>query len=78
MAIDLLIKFEIFHDGNHWCARGVEVDIFTQGNTLDELNENLKEAVEIHYDEELRSGEDIKVVSISKFEVRSFAKATGG
>ncbi len=78
MAIDVLVKFDIYHDGKSWCARGIGVDIFTQGRTLDVLNENLKEAVEVHFDDELNSGEDIKVVSISEFEVKSIAKATGG
>lgn len=49
MAIDMLVKFDIYHDGDSWCARGIGVDIFTQGGSLDELNANLKEAVEVHY-----------------------------
>ena len=65
MAIEVLVKFDIYHDGKSWCARGIGVDIFTQGRTLDVLNENLKEAVEVHFDDELNSGEDIKVASIS-------------
>lgn len=27
----------IYVDGAFWCARGMGVDIFTQGTTLDEL-----------------------------------------
>ena len=46
----LLVKFEIYNDGEYWCARGIGVDIFTQGKTLDELMENIKEAVEVHFD----------------------------
>ena len=78
MAIDVLVKFDIYHDGKSWCARGIGVDIFTQGSSLDELNTNLREAVEVHYDDELSSGEDITVISISEFEVKSVAKAAGG
>jgi len=47
----MLVKFEIYNDGEYWCARGIGVDIFTQGKTLDELMVNIKEAVEVHYGE---------------------------
>jgi len=45
----MLVKVEIYHDGNYWCTRGIGEDMFTQGKTLDELMENLKEAVEVHF-----------------------------
>ncbi|EDY34559.1 conserved hypothetical protein [Aciduliprofundum boonei T469] len=73
----LLVKFEIYNDGEYWCACGIGVDIFTQGKTLDELMENIKEAVEVHFDEALENGEDVKIISISELEVHSFAKAAG-
>ncbi len=46
----MLVKIEAYHDGEFWCARGVGEDIFTQGETLDELIENIKEAVELHFE----------------------------
>ncbi|RLE75498.1 MAG: type II toxin-antitoxin system HicB family antitoxin [Thermoprotei archaeon] len=70
----MLVKFEIYNDGEYWCARGIGVDIFTQGKTLDELMENIKEAVEAHYGELLEKGEDIRILSISEIEVHSTAK----
>ena len=73
----MLVKFEVYNDGKHWCARGIGVDIFTQGKTLDELMKNIEEAVEVHFEEKLSSGEDIKILSISESEVHSLAKATG-
>ncbi len=72
--IELLVKFEIYKEESFWCARGIGVDIFTQGNTLDELMENISEAVELHFEDALMSGEDIKILSISELEVRSFAQ----
>jgi len=57
----MLIKFEIYNEGEYWCARGIGEDIFTQGKTLDELMENIKEAVEAHYGELLEKGEDIRI-----------------
>jgi predicted RNase H-like HicB family nuclease len=45
----MLVKIETYFDGEFWCARGIGEDIFTQGKTLDELQENIKEAVSVHY-----------------------------
>lgn len=45
----MLVKIETYFDGEHWCARGIGEDIFTQGDTLDDLFENIKEAVVIHF-----------------------------
>jgi len=70
----MLVKFEIYNDGEYWCARGIGVDIFTQGKTLDEAMDNIREAVEVHFDEVLNSGEEIKILSISETEVRSLVK----
>jgi predicted RNase H-like HicB family nuclease len=73
----MLVKFEIYNDGEYWCARGIGVDIFTQGKTLDELMGNVKGAVELHFEEVLSSGEGIQILSIFEFEVRSLAEAAG-
>ncbi len=69
----MLVKFEIYNDGKYWCARGIGVDIFTQGKTLDELMDNIKEAVEVHFEELLKKGEEVKILSISETEVHSVA-----
>lgn len=45
----MLVKIETYFDGEFWCARGIGEDIFTQGKTLDELQENIKEAVFAHF-----------------------------
>ena len=49
----MLVKFELYNDGEYWCARGIGEDIFTQGTTFDELVINLKEAVELHFQDTL-------------------------
>ena len=46
----MLVKIEVYNDGEFWCARGISEDIFTQGETLDELIENIKEAVALHFE----------------------------
>jgi len=45
----MLIKIETYFDGECWCARGIGEDIFTQGKTLDELHQNVQEAVACHF-----------------------------
>jgi len=65
----MLVKFEVYHDGEYWCARGIGEDIFTQGKTLDELIKNMKEAVEVHFMDEIEKGREIKVIWISELEV---------
>ncbi|AEF96604.1 type II toxin-antitoxin system HicB family antitoxin [Methanotorris igneus] len=67
------VKFRVYYDGEYWIAEGIDVSIFTQGKTLDELMKNLKEAVELHFEDELKAGEVIKILSVSEMEVSSVA-----
>jgi hypothetical protein len=46
----MLVKIEVYNDGEAWCARGIGEDIFTQGQTVDELYTNIKEAVSLHFE----------------------------
>ncbi|MBF8278137.1 MAG: hypothetical protein HW390_3210 [Candidatus Brocadiaceae bacterium] len=49
----MLVKMETYFDGEYWCARGTTEDFFTQGSTYDELLKNIKEAVALHFEDEL-------------------------
>ena len=73
----MLVKFDVYFDGEFWCARGIGVSIFTQGKTLDELTENIKEASSLHFEDILDAGEELKILSISEFEVHQVANASG-
>jgi predicted RNase H-like HicB family nuclease len=73
----MLVKFEIYNDGGYWYARGIGEDIFTQAKTFDERVTNLKEAVELHFEDSIERGEAVKIISISEFEVGSVAKIAG-
>ena len=59
----MLVKIETYFDGEWWCARGIGEDIFTQGKTLDELHENIKEAVAAHFG---GTAEPITILTLSK------------
>ena len=67
----MLVKVEIYFDGEFWCARGMGEDIFTQAKTLDELHQNIKEAVAVHYGE---TDEPITILTLSEVKLAN-AKA---
>ena len=46
----MLVKFEVDQDEDLWCARGIGEDIFTQARSVDELFQNIKEAVQLHFE----------------------------
>ena len=48
------VKADIYFDGKFWCARCLDIDVFTQGKTLDTLIKNLKEAVGLHLEHHSR------------------------
>lgn len=59
----MLVKIETYFDGESWCARGIGEDIFTQGKTLDELYDNIKEAVSVHFGD---ADEPITILTLSE------------
>ena len=74
----MLVKVEAYHDGTFWCARGIREDVFTQGKTLDELLlKNIKGAVSLHFEDELKRGKTVNLLLISETEVRRGKAAAG-
>jgi predicted RNase H-like HicB family nuclease len=65
----LHVKVEAYRDEDMWCARGVKEDIFTQASTYDELIENVKSAVHLHYEDELKGGEKIDLLLMVELEI---------
>ena len=53
-----IIKAEIYRDGEFYCVRCLDVDVFTQGKTLDEAVGNLKEAIELHFHDDPEAASD--------------------
>jgi predicted RNase H-like HicB family nuclease len=73
----MLVKIEAYHDGKWWCGRGLGEDFFTQGRTLDELLQNIKDAAALHFDDRLPRGEALNVLLISETEIRRGKTAAG-
>jgi len=46
--MERIIKALIAYDGKYYCAKCFEIDVFTQGKTIDETIQNLKEAITLH------------------------------
>jgi len=67
----MLVKMETYFDGKSWCARGIGEGIFTQGDTLDDLYQNIKEAVSVHYGE---TDEPITILTLAEVKLAN-AKA---
>ena len=70
----MLVKVETYFDGEFWCARGLGEDIFTQGSTLDELFENIKEAVSAHLGD---VSEPVTILTLSEVKLAG-AKTSAG
>lgn len=72
----MLAKFEVYFDGEYWCARGIGADVFTQGRTLDELMGNIREAAELHFEEVLEQGDYLHLLILSEMEVERVPQVT--
>jgi len=71
----MLVKMEVYQDGDTWCARGIGQDIFTQGQTADELFRNIKEAVALHLENGTQPT-DIDILVVSELKLSHALAAT--
>jgi hypothetical protein len=71
----MLVKIEVYNDGESWCARGIGEDIFTQGQTVDELYRNIQEAVALHFEDD-PSPSEINVLIVSELKLAHAPAAT--
>jgi predicted RNase H-like HicB family nuclease len=61
-----MIKADIYFDGEFYCGRCIDIDVFTQGKTLDELAINLKEAIQLHFVDDPESLSDYSPNPVAK------------
>jgi len=55
-----IIQFKVYKGEKYYVAECVDLPIVTQGKTLDEVVENIKEAIELHLE-----GEDLEELGVS-------------
>ncbi len=65
----MTVKVEVYHDGDNWCAKGIDVDVYTCAKSLDALINEIKDAVACHFDEELKGKKIIEIIIHTKTEV---------
>ena len=70
----MLVQVDIFQDEDgHWCAEGVGHGIVTQGGDLNELMRNIREACELHFEDEIAAGRTIDLLVTAKLELNGAA-----
>ncbi len=47
-----IIQFTVYKDKDYYVAEGVDIPVFTQGETLDETIQNIEEAMYLHLEGE--------------------------
>ena len=55
-----IIQFRIYREEKYYVAECIDLPIVTQGKTLDEVVENIREAISLHLE-----GEDLEELGIS-------------
>ncbi len=56
------VELEAYWDGEAWCARAKRYSIYTFADTLDELLENIKEAVALYFEDTVSGKKPIQIV----------------
>jgi hypothetical protein len=74
----MVVKVEVYSDGEQWCARGISADIFTCAPTLDDLVAGVKEAAACHFEEELKGGRALSILLLAEAEVSNVAEVAAG
>jgi len=74
----MVVKIEVYFDGEFWCARGIGHDIFTCAKNLDELMVNVKEATACHFEEELNKGKPLTILTLTETEVAGVTQTATG
>ena len=72
-----IIQVHVFKGDTHYVAECVDLPVETQGRTLDELSENLKEAIALQLEDENPADFDLieKPSVLASFEIEpSYAK----
>lgn len=72
-----IIQFHIYKGDKYYIAQGIDLPVITQGETLDELAKNLKEAVELQLEGENLADFDLmpKPSVLANFEIETVVNA---
>jgi hypothetical protein len=65
----MVVKVEVYNDGEQWCARGIGADIFTCASSLDDLLAEVKDAAACHFADQLQAGQPLELLLLTEAEV---------
>ncbi len=72
----MVVRLRVFPDEGGWVACGIDESIYTQGDSLQELMRNIREAVLLHFEDRLGRGETLRVELVWEWEVSESETAT--
>jgi predicted RNase H-like HicB family nuclease len=57
----MTLKYIIYREGKYYVAQCLNVDVSSFGNSIEEARNNLKEALELYFEDEIGKKEYIKI-----------------
>ena len=59
----MIVEFKTYFCDGWWSAHATGHSIYTQGKTVGDLIDNILEATELHFEEEIEKGEPITIIT---------------
>ena len=59
----MIVEFKTYYCDGWWGAHATKHSIYTQGKTVGDLIDNILEATELHFEEEIEKGERITITT---------------
>ncbi len=58
------LKYAIYREGKYYVAQGLNVDVSTFGDSIPDAQKNLKEALELDFEDKEKKGEYIEIEEV--------------
>jgi len=69
----MVVKVDVYNDGEQWCARGIGAGFFTCAQSLDELMVEVKDAAACHFHDQSQAGQTLNLLILTEIEVHDAA-----
>ncbi len=56
------IKYIVYKEGKHYVSQSINVDVSSFGDTIDEAIGNLKEALDLYFEDNESSSKDYQII----------------
>ena len=67
------VKYVIYKEGKHYVTKCLNFELSTFGDTIDEVQKNMKEALELYFEDEALGGVDfmpIEMVMLAEQDIK--------